>query len=141
MQPYYSVMQISVEVLIDAPVEKVWNAYVTPEDITQWNFASDDWCCPSSVVDLRVGGKFSSRMEARDGSQGFDFEGVYTEIVEHELLSYAFGDRSATVKFVQEPTGVRVRVEFDTEDINSAEMQRAGWQSILNNFAAHVSGV
>jgi uncharacterized protein YndB with AHSA1/START domain len=134
-------MQISVEVLIDAPVEKVWNAYVTPEDITQWNFASDDWCCPSSVVDLRVGGKFSSRMEARDGSQGFDFEGVYTEIVEHELLSYAFGDRSATVKFVQEPTGVRVRVEFDTEDINSAEMQRAGWQSILNNFAAHVSGV
>jgi uncharacterized protein YndB with AHSA1/START domain len=114
---------------------------VTPEDITQWNFASDDWCCPSSVVDLRVGGKFSSRMEARDGSQGFDFEGVYTEIVEHELLSYAFGDRSATVKFVQEPTGVRVRVEFDTEDINSAEMQRAGWQSILNNFAAHVSGV
>ncbi len=141
MQPYYSVMQISVEVLIDAPVEKVWNAYVTPEDITQWNFASDDWCCPSSVVDLRVGGKFSSRMEARDGSQGFDFEGIYTEIVEHELLSYAFGDRSATVKFVQEPTGVRVRVEFDTEDINSAEMQRAGWQSILNNFAAHVSGV
>lgn len=134
-------MQISVEVLIDAPVEKVWNAYVTPEDITRWNFASDDWCCPSSVVDLRVGGKFSSRMEARDGSQGFDFEGVYTEIVEHELLSYAFGDRSATVKFVQEPSGVRVRVEFDTEDINSAEMQRAGWQSILNNFAAHVSGV
>lgn len=134
-------MQISVEALIDAPVEKVWNAYVTPEDITRWNFASDDWCCPSSVVDLRVGGKFSSRMEARDGSQGFDFEGVYTEIVEHELLSYAFGDRSATVKFVQEPSGVRVRVEFDTEDINSAEMQRAGWQSILNNFAAHVSGV
>ena len=131
-------MEISVEVLIAAPISKVWEAYTSPEDIVKWNFASDDWHTPTASVDLRPGGKFSSRMEAKDGSAGFDFEGVYTKIIEHELIEYSFGDRSAKVGFTEEPSGVRVIVAFDTEDINSADDQRAGWQAILDNFAKYV---
>ena len=131
-------MQITVEVTVDAPIQKVWDAYVTPEDIVRWNAASDDWHTTSSSVDLRPGGKFSSRMEAKDGSEGFDFEGEYTNIVTQELIEYAFGGRTATITFNQESAGVRVSVSFDTEDQNSAELQRAGWQAILDNFAHHV---
>lgn len=131
-------MQITVEVTLDAPIQKVWDAYVTPEDIVQWNAASDDWHTTSSTVDLRPGGKFSSRMEAKDGSEGFDFEGEYTNIVTHELIEYAFGGRTATITFKQAQEGVRVSVSFDTEDQNSAELQRVGWQAILDNFARHV---
>ncbi len=131
-------MQIIVDVTVAAPIEKVWDAYVTPEDIVQWNAASDDWHTTSSTVDLRPGGKFSSRMEAKDGSFGFDFEGEYTNIVNHELIEYAFGDRTAAVKFEQGDGGVKVTVEFEAEEENSAEMQKAGWQAILDNFARHV---
>lgn len=131
-------MQIIVEVTVAAPIQKVWDAYVTPEDIVQWNAASDDWHTTSSTVDLRPGGKFCSRMEAKDGSFGFDFEGEYTNIVYHELIEYAFGDRTAAVKFEQGDGGVRVTVEFEAEEENSAEMQKAGWQAILDNFARHV---
>ena len=131
-------MQIKVQVTVAAPIQKVWDAYVTPEDIVQWNAASDDWHTTSSTVDLRPGGKFSSRMEAKDGSEGFDFEGEYTNIVTHELIEYAFGDRTATVKFEQADGGVKVTVEFEAEEENSAEMQKAGWQAILDNFARHV---
>lgn len=131
-------MKISVNVLVPAPIEKVWSAYTTPEDIMRWNAASDDWHTTSSTVDLRPGGSFSSRMEAKDGSFGFDFEGVYTQIIEDEFIEYFFGDRLATVKFDAEDTGVRVTVEFDTEEENSAEDQRAGWQAILDNFSRHV---
>jgi uncharacterized protein YndB with AHSA1/START domain len=131
-------MQITVEVTLDAPIQKVWDAYVTPEDIVQWNAASDDWHTTSSTVDLRPGGKFSSRMEAKDGSEGFDFEGEYTNIVTHELIEYAFGGRTATITFNQGHEGIRVGVSFDTEDQNSAELQRAGWQAILDNFSRHV---
>lgn len=131
-------MQIIVEVTVAAPIQKVWDAYVTPEDIVQWNAASDDWHTTSSTVDLRPGGKFSSRMEAKDGSFGFDFEGEYTNIVNHELIEYAFGDRTAAVKFEQGDGGVKVTVEFEAEEENSAEMQKAGWQAILDNFARHV---
>ena len=131
-------MQIIVDVTVAAPIEKVWDAYVTPEDIVQWNAASDDWHTTSSTVDLRPGGKFCSRMEAKDGSFGFDFEGEYTNIVNHELIEYAFGDRTATVKFEQADGGVKVTVEFEAEEENSAEMQKAGWQAILDNFARHV---
>lgn len=133
-------MQIIVEVTVAAPVQKVWDAYVTPEDIVQWNAASDDWHTTSSTVDLRPGGSFSSRMEAKDGSFGFDFEGEYTNIVTHELIEYAFGDRTAAVKFEQTEGGVKVTVEFEAEEENSAEMQKAGWQAILDNFARHVLG-
>jgi uncharacterized protein YndB with AHSA1/START domain len=131
-------MQITVAVTVDAPIQKVWDAYVTPEDIVQWNAASDDWHTTSSTVDLRPGGKFCSRMEAKDGSEGFDFEGEYTNIVAHELIEYAFGGRTATITFKQGHEGVRVSVSFDTEDQNAAELQRAGWQAILDNFARHV---
>jgi uncharacterized protein YndB with AHSA1/START domain len=131
-------MKIAVEVLVDAPVSKVWSAYVTPEDIVQWNAASDDWHTTKSTVDLRPGGDFSSRMEAKDGSFGFDFAGTYTNIVENELIEYAFGDRAAAVTFSQQEDGVLVTVEFDAEEENEAELQRQGWQAILNNFAKHV---
>jgi uncharacterized protein YndB with AHSA1/START domain len=131
-------MKISVETTIAAPIEKVWRAYTTPEDIKQWNAASDDWHTTTATVDLRVGGAFSSRMEAKDGSMGFDFAGTYTKIVEHKLIEYSFGDRSAQVEFVDGPRGVRVCVTFDSEATHSMEQQREGWQSILKSFTRHV---
>ena len=131
-------MKITVETNVAAPVEQVWRAYTTPEDIKQWNAASDDWHTPSATVDLRVGGAFSSRMEAKDGSMGFDFAGTYTDIVEHRLIAYSFGDREAQVEFVPGPEGVTVRVTFDSEPTHSIEQQQAGWQAILDNFARHV---
>jgi len=131
-------MKITVETTVKAPVEKVWSAYTTPEDIKQWNAASDDWHTTKSTVDLRVGGAFSSRMEAKDGSFGFDFAGTYTEVVPNERLAYAFGDRSALVEFVNGVQGVTVRVVFDAEETHPLEQQTQGWQAILNNFARHV---
>ncbi len=131
-------MKISVSVEINAPITKAWDAYVSPEAINQWNFASDDWQCRDARVDLRVGGSFSSHMEAKDGSFGFDFEGTYTNIVEHQLLEYSFGDRSARVLFEEIGEASKVTVEFDTEDENSVDMQREGWQAILNNYAKYV---
>lgn len=131
-------MKITVTTLVAAPIEEVWSAYVTPADIVQWNAASDDWHTISSTVDLRPGGNFSSRMEAKDGSFGFDFEGTYTRVIEFELIEYSFGDRLASVSFQQEEAGVRVMVEFDAEEENSPEDQRQGWQAILDNFARHV---
>ena len=130
--------QITVETTIAAPVEKVWDAYTTPEDITQWNSPSDDWHTPAAMVDLREGGAFSSRMEAKDGSMGFDFDGTYTKIVEHRLIEYDFGDRHANVEFIPEDGGVRVSVAFDPETENPIEQQRAGWQSILDSFKRYV---
>jgi uncharacterized protein YndB with AHSA1/START domain len=121
-----------------APIEQVWRAYTTPEDIKQWNAASDDWHTPAATVDLRVGGVFSSRMEAKDGSMGFDFAGTYTKIIEHKLIEYSFGDRTAEVEFTPGPNSVGVRVTFDSESTHSIEQQREGWQAILNNFARHV---
>ena len=131
-------MKITVETTISAPIEKVWNAYSTPQDIMQWNFASDDWHCPNATVDFRVGGVFSSRMEAKDGSSGFDFEGVYTKIIPLELIEYQFGDRMAEVTFQETREGVEVRVTFDAENEFPVEYQQAGWQSILDNFKKHV---
>lgn len=131
-------MQITVETNVNAPTAEVWRAYTTPADILQWNAASADWHTTKAAVDLRVGGAFPSRMEAKDGSMGFDFAGIYTKIVEHESIEYAFGDRTARVGFKQEPTGVTVVVTFDSEDTHSAEQQRQGWQAILDNFARHV---
>ena len=132
-------MQTEVTVTIQAPVETVWEAYTTPKHIEQWNFASDDWQARDAKVDLREGGEFSSRMEAKDGSAGFLFGGTYTKIITNELIEYSFGDRMASVSFAEGPQGVVVSVSFDLEDQNSAEMQKAGWQAILNNFALHVS--
>jgi uncharacterized protein YndB with AHSA1/START domain len=133
-------MKITVESLVNAPIAKVWSAYTTPDDIKQWNTASDDWHTTQSTVDLRVGGLFSSRMEAKDGSFGFDFAGTYTRIVPHELIEYSFGDRAGTVEFLPGANGTTVRVTFDAETENPVEQQRQGWQAILDNFARHVEG-
>jgi len=131
-------MKITVETTVAAPIEEVWSAYTTPEDIKQWNAASEDWHTTAASVDLRVGGAFSSRMEAKDGSMGFDFAGTYTNIIEHKLIEYSFGDRNAQVEFTENREGVNVRVTFDSDATYPIEQQRDGWQTILNNFARHV---
>ena len=130
--------KISVETRIAAPVAAVWSAYTTPEDIKQWNAASADWHTTKSSVDLRVGGEFSSRMEAKDGSFGFDFAGVYTKITPNQLIEFSFGDRTSTVEFLTGAGDVTVRVTFDAETTHSIEQQRGGWQAILDNFRKHV---
>ena len=131
-------MKITVETQVQAPMAKIWDAYTTPADIQQWNAASDDWHTTRASVDLRVGGTFSSRMEAKDGSFGFDFAGTYTRIVPHALIEYAFGERSCVVEFVSNANSVTVRVTFDAETQHPLEQQRDGWQAILNRFAQHV---
>ena len=131
-------MNITVETTVHAPIDKVWTAYTTPADIVQWNAASDDWHTTAATVDLRVGGEFCSRMEAKDGSMGFDFAGTHTKVVPHALIEYAFGDRTARVEFAENAEGVTVTVSFDSESTHSEEQQREGWQAILNNFTRHV---
>jgi uncharacterized protein YndB with AHSA1/START domain len=132
--------RINIETTVKAPLAEVWRAYSSPEDIKKWNSPSPDWHTPSSTVDLREGGAFSSRMEARDGSMGFDFAGTYTKVVDRKLIEYAFGDRTARVEFSEGPGGVTVKVGFDAEMQNPVEQQRAGWQSILDRFKKHVEG-
>ncbi len=131
---------ITVQSIVAAPLEKVWRAYTTPDDIKQWNAASEDWHTPSATVDLREGGVFSSRMEARDGSMGFDFAGTYTKIETHRLIEYDFGDRHARVEFTPGEGGVRITVTFDAESEHPIDVQRDGWQSILDNFKRYVEG-
>ena len=127
--------EITVEATINAPIEKVWNFWTSPEHITKWNQASDDWHTPSAENDLRTGGKFKSHMEAKDGSWGFDFEGVYDEVKEHELISYTMPDnRKVNITFSASGNQTNVTETFDAETQNSADMQRDGWQAILNNF-------
>jgi len=132
-------MKITVSTLVAAPLADVWHAYTTPEDIKIWNTASPDWHTTTATVDLRVGGKFTSRMEAKDGSFGFDFAGEYTRIVPLQHIEYTFGERVATVEFAPGPNGVTVTVTFDGEATHSEEQQRAGWKAILDNFARHVA--
>lgn len=131
-------MKITVQTTIRAPMAQVWKAYTSPEDIVQWNAASDDWHTTRAAVDLRVGGAFCSRMEAKDGSFGFDFEGTYTHIVPESLIEYEFGDRKARIDFSAGQSGVSVTVTFDAEQTHSIEEQREGWQAILNRFQKHV---
>jgi uncharacterized protein YndB with AHSA1/START domain len=131
-------MTITVETLVHAPLAEVWRAYTTPADILHWNAASDDWHTTRATVDLRPGGAFSSRMEAKDGSFGFDFAGTYTRVEPQDLIEYAFGDRTCTVAFTDGDGGVTVRVTFDAETEHTEDQQRQGWQAILDRFAAHV---
>ncbi|MBL8485196.1 MAG: SRPBCC family protein [Rhodocyclaceae bacterium] len=131
-------MKITVTTVVPAPLHEVWNAYTTPADIVLWNAASPDWHTTAATVDLRPGGKFSSRMEAKDGSFGFDFAGEYTRVQPHQVIEYAFGDRLAVVEFSEGAQGVSVTVTFDSETTYSEEQQRQGWQAILDNFARHV---
>lgn len=132
-------MKITVETQVDAPLAAVWRAWTTPEDICQWNAASDDWHTTAATVDLREGGAFSSRMEAKDGSMGFDFAGVYARVVPHERIEYAMEDgRTVQVAFLEQEGRVTVRETFDADATHEAEAQRAGWQAILDRFAGYV---
>ena len=126
---------ITVEAIINAPVEKVWKLWTVPQHIMQWNNASDDWHTPKAENDLRVGGKFSSRMEAKDGSFGFDFWGVYDEVKPNQVIAYTIGDgRKVKITFISQDNATKVTVTFEAENQNPIDMQRGGWQSILNNF-------
>jgi len=130
-----STTPITVEALIQAPVATVWKCWNTPEDIMQWNQASDDWHSPSSTVDLREGGTFTTRMEAKDGSFGFDFGGTYTKVVEHKQIDYIMDDkRTVSTTFEDQGDATLVTTVFDAESENAPEMQKAGWQAILDNF-------
>jgi len=127
--------KITVKTTVNLPVQKVWDYWTQPEHIVCWNNASDDWHTPRAENDLRTGGNFSSRMEARDGSMGFDFEGVYDQVEPHSLIAYTMADgRSVHIRFSEENGFTLVEEVFDPEATNPAEMQRMGWQAILDNF-------
>ena len=136
-----SPVKITIETVVDADPKAVWNAWNDPAAIKEWNTAQDDWHTTRSTVDLREGGKFMSRMEAKDGSVGFDFEGTYTRVVPMKSIAYRMSDgREVEVDFVERPGGVLVTESFDAESENSPELQRQGWQAILDNFGRHVEG-
>ncbi|MBO6794103.1 MAG: SRPBCC family protein [Balneolaceae bacterium] len=135
-------MKISISTTVNAPIETVWNAWTAPEHITSWNFASDEWQCPTATNDLRVGGTFSSRMEAKDGSMGFDFEGTYTQVDRHKLIAYKLADdRIVRIEFHTDGNSTKVTEHFDTEDTHTAEQQRDGWQAILDNFKSYTESL
>ena len=130
---------ITVQNIVNAPVEKVWKLWNGAEHITKWNAASDDWHTPRAENDLRPGGKFSSRMEAKDGSFGFDFWGVYDEVKTNELIDYTLGDgRKVTITFSPTGNSTKIAETFEAEDTNPIEMQKGGWQAILDNFKKYV---
>ena len=132
-------INITVEAVINAGVEKVWEYWTKPEHITQWNNASPDWHTPHATNDLEVGGKFLSRMEAKDGSFGFDFWGVYDEVKANELITYTLGDeRKVSIYFNSNGNTTKVTETFEAENENSVELQQGGWQAILDNFKKYV---
>lgn len=133
---------ITIDTTVNAPVDKVWEIWNKPEHITQWNSASPDWHTPSAENDLRVGGQLKSRMEARDGSMGFDFAGTYTEVEQNKKLAYTLGDgRKVEVVFTPVEGGTHVKETFDAENQNSLDMQRMGWQAILDSFRVYAENV
>ncbi len=135
-------MKIQVEVNINSDIDKVCKAWITPDDINKWNAASEDWHNPKSRIELKPGGTFSFRMESKDGSMGFDFEGTYTKVIDKNLIEYIMADgREVSVQFIQVNNSVKVIETFDAETINDAELQRHGWQCILNNFKRHVESI
>ena len=130
---------IPVKISVKAGLNKVWEFWTNPEHIKNWNFATDEWCCPSAENDLKPNGKFSWRMEAKDGSMGFDFTGDYEKIVEKELITYKMSDgRLVKIDFSEKENEVTINETFDAEGTNSDEQQRAGWQAILVNFKKYV---
>jgi uncharacterized protein YndB with AHSA1/START domain len=133
---------ITVSTTISAPLDKVWQSWVLPDQITGWNAASDDWHCPSATNDLRVGGSFCYKMAARDGSFSFDFEGTYTEVIAHEKIAYKILDsRDVEITFIETSEGIIVTESFEAESTHSVEMQQSGWQAILERFKKHVEAV
>jgi uncharacterized protein YndB with AHSA1/START domain len=130
--------QIIVATMVPVNPERAWALYTNPDDVTQWNFATDEWHCPSASIDLRVGGTHKARMEAKDGSFGFDFEGTYSEVDAPHSLTLVMGDgRKSRTTFISSPGGTLVETKFDAEATNPAEMQREGWQAILDNYRKH----
>jgi uncharacterized protein YndB with AHSA1/START domain len=130
--------KITVQGIINESVEKVWDIFTKPEHITKWNHASEDWHCPRAENDLRAGGRFTSRMEAKDGSEGFDFTGVYDEVVPRKKIAYTMDDgRKAQVMFEEMGNSTAVTTTFDPENENPLEMQKAGWQAILDTFKTY----
>jgi len=126
---------VTVETIVNAPIEKAWEYWTEPKHITHWNFASDDWESPRGENDLKVGGKFNYRMQAKDGSLGFDFGGEYTEVKKFELIEYNLGDgRHVKITFTKTPEGIKLTETFELEKVNSKEKQQSGWQAILDNF-------
>jgi len=133
---------ITVEAAIDAPVEKTWNCFTNPEHIIKWCQASEDWHAPKATNDLRTGGKFLTRMEAKHGSMGFDFEGVYTNVQQYQTIEYGIADgRTVKVDFVKDGDKCKVIETFEAETTNSPEMQKGGWQAILDNFKKYVESI
>jgi len=133
---------ITIESVVNAPVEQVWKHWTGPEHIMKWNNASDDWHTTHAENDLRTGGKFMSRMEAKDGSFGFDFGGEYDEVTQHARIVYTMSDgRKVTVDFTPAEKGTKVVETFDAETTNPVEMQRTGWQAILDNFKKYTEGI
>ena len=134
-------MTLTVKTKVNAYVATVWRLYTTPSDIVCWNAASTDWHTTHATVDLKVGGEFCSRMEAKDGSTGFDFQGIYTNVVENELLEYEFGGRKAKISFESREQGTDVTVSFEPEDSHPIEQQQDGWQAILDSFKRYVEKI
>jgi uncharacterized protein YndB with AHSA1/START domain len=132
-----SLEKIIVEAKIEADIQKVWDYYTNPPHIINWNFADPSWHCPSASNDLKVGGNYVARMEAKDGSFGFDFEAIYTEVLLLESFTYEFGGREAKVDFQQVGNSTSVKITFEPETENPIELQQAGWQAILNNFKSY----
>lgn len=133
---------ITVEASINAPIKIVWECWTSPEHITKWNNASDDWHTPYAENDLRTGGKFKSIMAAKDGSMSFDFEGEYTLVEQNKAIEYVMSDgRKVEVSFEETPIGIYIIESFDPENINSEEMQQQGWQAILDNFKKYVESL
>ncbi len=133
---------LTVSSTVNAPIDLVWRAFTQPEHITQWNFASDTWECPTASNDLRVGGAFSYRMQAKDGSMGFDFAGTYNKVVVLEQIDYTIGDRTVSVRF-ERINGEQTKIteDFEAEDQNSSELQKNGWQAILEHFKKHAESL
>jgi len=129
---------ITIEVEVNAPVEQVWTCWTEPDHITQWYFASDEWHAPYAENDLRIGGTFKTTMAAKDGSRGFDFYGVYTDVQEYERIAYTLGDdRKVSIQFISNGNETKVIETFEAEETHPIEFQKAGWQAILNNFKKH----
>ncbi len=130
--------KIQVETMVTASIEKVWDYWNAPEHITKWAFASEEWECPYAENDLKEGGTFLTRMAAKDGSASFDLVGTYTKVVPHTTIEYTMlGGRTVSILFTETENGVKVTEEFEMENQNSEEMQRSGWQAILENFKKH----
>ncbi|EAZ82306.1 SRPBCC family protein [Algoriphagus machipongonensis] len=134
--------KITVQVVVDKTLEKVWESWIKPKHIVNWYFASPDWHCPKSENDLQPGGNFVFRMEAKDGSFGFDFGGVYQEVKKQELITYIMDDgRAARIEFSELPDGILIKETFEAESTNSVEIQRGGWQAIVDNFKSYTESL